>query len=378
MTERYRAHPRHGLQLQMIRTVSDFLVAVRDTALAEIDRSRPVGHPGMIGDMYEGLTRELLARSVFADFDLRVVQGKVLGPDGTLSDQLDCMVVVGEGEQLPYSPHFIYPLDQVLAVIEVKKTLYKGTLGDAHQNLLSVVDRSELRAIRGNQIVPAFRAVSGTAIHSVSDVDTMSALHQQTYNSLVGDVLLPLRVALGYQGFVSEFTLREGFWRYLESKRTIDFSTPIRAFSPFALPNLVIASDSSLVKLNAMPYALRRQQDEWMLYGSIPGQSLLVLLELLWHRIASHFDVTLDVFGEDLEIEQLNPLLSARVGIAPSGQLGWIYELGHIPSRTLKVRRPRACRGSPSWSTMCGSLRCSCCASTKRCRSKKTPISMCG
>lgn len=78
----------------------------------------------MIGDMYEGLTRDLLSRSLFADLDLRVVTGKVRIDANTYSSQIDAMVVIGDGEQMPFSQHYLYPPEQVVAAIEVKKTLY--------------------------------------------------------------------------------------------------------------------------------------------------------------------------------------------------------------------------------------------------------------
>lgn len=78
----------------------------------------------MIGGMYEGLTKEIVEKSLFDGMNLRVVSGKITNQvDGKLSDQIDCMVVIGNGTKLPYSGDYIYDIDQVIMVIEVKKNL---------------------------------------------------------------------------------------------------------------------------------------------------------------------------------------------------------------------------------------------------------------
>jgi hypothetical protein len=284
----------------MIRTVAEFLTGLRDRALTAMTEVPQVNHAGMIGDMYEGLTRELLEQSVFEDLDLRIVEGKILNTAGEESDQIDCMVVVGEGQRLPYSPHFLYPVEQVICVVEVKKTLYRGTLGDAYANLFSVTKISEPREMKSRRVIKPFRSVAAVDIREDTDLERLPVHQQYVYHSIVGDVLLPVRVALGYYGFVSEHTLRQGFWKYLQDKRTVDHRAPIRGFSPFALPSLIVAGDNALVKLNGMPYTLRRASTEWILYGSVCGQSIRVLLELVWSRLASQFELSSDIFGEDL------------------------------------------------------------------------------
>ena len=85
----------------------------------------------MTGDRYEGLTSNLLDRAVFDGPDLRVVDGKITNASGKLSDQIDCMLVHGEGTPIPYTTSFIYRIGQVLAVVEVKKTLYSTKFDDA-------------------------------------------------------------------------------------------------------------------------------------------------------------------------------------------------------------------------------------------------------
>src|SRR5687768_8499907 len=97
-----------------------------------------MGHQGMIGAMYEGLARKVTAESIFRGLDLRVVEGKIKNGVGTYSRQIDCMIVVGDGEKIPNVEQYIYPPDRVVAVLEIKKTLNKAELADA-MNLLENV-----------------------------------------------------------------------------------------------------------------------------------------------------------------------------------------------------------------------------------------------
>lgn len=78
----------------MIRTVADLLTEILATELPKLDASEVV-HAPTIGDMYEGLSGHLLERALPQDLGLRVITGFVRGPDGTLSGQIDRMLVTG-------------------------------------------------------------------------------------------------------------------------------------------------------------------------------------------------------------------------------------------------------------------------------------------
>ena len=54
------------------------------------------------------------------------------------------MVVVGKGQKLPKIEKYIYPLKQVLMIIEVKSSLYFSKLTEAYENIQSVIDLHEV------------------------------------------------------------------------------------------------------------------------------------------------------------------------------------------------------------------------------------------
>ncbi len=105
----------------MIRTIAELLEAFKTKEVEILDK-QDLKHAPTIGSMYEGLTHEILKKSLPVNLELQVVSGFIEGKDGELSPQIDCMLVSGEGTVIPYTQNFKYPLAQVIAVLEVKKT----------------------------------------------------------------------------------------------------------------------------------------------------------------------------------------------------------------------------------------------------------------
>lgn len=86
----------------MIDSVAQLLEGILATQLPILgEESKRLQNPGMIGDMYEGLTRDLMERAVFDGLGLRIAKGKIRNSAGDLSRQIDCMIVVGGGEPIP-------------------------------------------------------------------------------------------------------------------------------------------------------------------------------------------------------------------------------------------------------------------------------------
>jgi hypothetical protein len=317
----------------VIRSLADLIDQLR----AREERVLPgfgfVEHGPMIGDMYEGLTRSILERSLFEGLDLRVVTGKLRWDEGRLSDQLDAMVVVGEGERLPYTEHYVYPLRQVLAVVEVKKTLYGAQLADAYANMQSVSGNVLSEPIPIQRLSRAYRAVAHRELPPDHDLTTLPYNLQMMVHALIRESVLPVRIVLGYSGYKTEYTLRQGFVEHLESAIA---NGPAAGYGPSSFPSLIACGGAALVKMNGMPYTANHDgpQKEWLLYTSVSGRSSLLMLELLWTRIASQFRLSAEIFGEDLEVEHLNPLLLATpMRVRDAG--GWQYREYHMASGQL-------------------------------------------
>ena len=119
----------------MIETIAQLLKAFSDHERAQLDAQR-IEHGPTIGAMYEGLTRDILDRAIPPQLDLRVISGFAYFKD-QLSGELDCMLVRGEGEQIPYTDKYRWHISNVIAVLEVKKTLTADDLADSYNHLRS-------------------------------------------------------------------------------------------------------------------------------------------------------------------------------------------------------------------------------------------------
>jgi hypothetical protein len=317
----------------MIRTLADFVDRLRAAEEMKLETFSYVDHAPMIGSMYEGLTRDILDRALFADLDLRVVTGKLRDPDGRLSRQLDAMVVVGEGERLPHTPYYIYPLTQVLVVVEVKKTLYGDELADAYVNIQSVGHELDPFALAGDDMAferasvrrfeRAFRLVAQRDLPGDGDLESLGFEREMLAQALLREAVLPVRIVLGYSGYKTEVGLRDGFVNYLEKVVT---DGQRAGYGPTNFPNLIACGRHALVKTNGMPYAATHtgMADEWLLYCSVADRPNTLLLEVIWTRLASQFDLPASIFGEDLELERLNPLLFGRP-MRRDDRAGWFY-----------------------------------------------------
>ena len=317
----------------MIESIADLIDAIKKREEAALAAFPDVEHPGITGAMYEGLTRELLQQAVFRDHDLRVETGKIRLPDGSLSRQMDVMVVVGEGTPIPYTDSVICDFSRVVAAIEVKKTLYGDELIDAHQNLLSIgkVSKDTKVPLRLARFV--FRRLAHSELPDDGDLSVLGFEKEMMAVACIQEVALPLRVVLGYGGFATEHTLRTGLLTRLEKAAE---GGPVKGFAPPQLPSLIISGSNALVKLNALPFSAHTSEREpWLVFASTSGNSTRILLETLWTRLRARLGLPSDIFGEDLEVEVLKPLLLAEP-LHVDGMNGWQYRSVELSSSALE------------------------------------------
>src|SRR3982751_156837 len=121
----------------MINTVCDFLEQFKQYALNKIEtEDNNIKHTVAIGDNFEGLTAELLGKAIFKDLNLKMVERSFIYNDsGAISDELDCLLVVGDGQKMSFANRYKYHIKDVIAVIQVKKNLYANDIDSSHHNL---------------------------------------------------------------------------------------------------------------------------------------------------------------------------------------------------------------------------------------------------
>lgn len=307
---------------------------------AEKLNSLGIRHAPTIGAMYEGLAKDILDRTIPPALGVRVVDGFIRGYDGQLSRQTDCMVVVGDGEKLPYLDAYVWPIQNVIAVAEVKKSLFGDDLRDGFQKLREIQDIQRAYVQHGEvgkrvSIDPALKAFAILTGQFPGDKDAIDALPEDLnviLHTLVMEQVSPVRVILGYDGYATESSLRFGFHKYLES------NCGIRGFGVGSLPNLLICNKNSILKLNGFPYVARKTDEWWDVLVSNSENPVRLLIELLWARLANHFQAQFPS-DDNLELERLAPFLSAKFQLS-GPNVGWQYiyhevapdKLGNVPS----------------------------------------------
>jgi hypothetical protein len=322
----------------MITRFADILRALQEKEQTELAKQN-VTHGPTIGDMYEGLTRELLDRAIPVGADLKVVDGFVIGPDGGLSPQIDCMLVKGKGEQIPHTDHYKWPVKDVIAVFEIKKNLYTAELHDSYLKLRAVLEaysnwiESEPPEKAPN-VRPAFQSfasLTGRYPRSYKEVRELPEGLEYIFHTLVMELLSPVRVVFGYEGFVHEHGLREGFIKYLEGH-----GVGRRGFGVGTLPTLIICGTNSIVKMNGQPYVTPMSPDGWWkVVASNSENPLRLMLELIWTRLSHVLDMAPPP-DDSLQDEALHLLVSARVA-RRGADLGWEYNFASVSRERLQA-----------------------------------------
>lgn len=322
----------------MIRTVADLLSGILRDELPKLDSS-PVKHAPTIGDMYEGLSSEILNSALPDGLGLRVVSGFARDGRGRLSGQLDCMVVRGEGEQLPYTDSYVWHVKDIIAVIEVKKRLHSAELRDAFAQLRSVSEIEHFYYQSGDEelddpghsLAPSARTFAEMTGRVAWDAEGPAALpyeEEALFHALALEQVSAIRVILGMHGFKSERAFRSSMVEYLEQ------NIGNVGFGPTNFPQLIISGSYSLAKANGRPFMVPLVDGWWPFYFSTPENPLRLLLEFIWTRLDEIYGFGRELWGEDLETEVGRTLLSFRAACV-DGRKGWQVQAHQVDADTL-------------------------------------------
>jgi len=161
----------------------------------------------------------------------------------------------------------------VIAVFEVKKTLYGNDLADAFEKLRTVKRMSEAHVQSGLNVAagPSFRAFAKATGHYPASIEAIDALPDELnciFHTILADQLAPVRVILGYHGYADEHGLRKGVLDYLREQGGL-----AAGFGASSMPNLIIARSNSILKMNGHPYVAPLRDGWWHLLVSNPEKS---------------------------------------------------------------------------------------------------------
>jgi hypothetical protein len=133
------------------------------------------------------------------------------------------MLVSGEGRQIPFTDSYVWPIQDAIAVIEVKKNLFGTDLDDAFRKLRRVMQMhgAFLQSGAGGQlnmspVLESFTRLTGHYPRNGNDVDALPHELSGIFHTLGIEHLAPVRMIFGYEGYTDEFSLRNGLVKYLE------------------------------------------------------------------------------------------------------------------------------------------------------------------
>lgn len=323
----------------MIRDISELLKGIMKEEKAKLD-AYSLKHGPTIGKMYEGLTSNILDRAIPESLGLQWRHGIIHDGKGEMSGEIDCMLVRGSGEQIPFTDSYKWHVKDVIAVIEVKKTLYSVDLRDSFEHLRGIMDSygSYVRSGTGSEtfdITPARKAFSettGLIPPPDSEICSIGIENEILYHTFVLEQLSPIRIVLGYHGFKKESSLREALVRFIDENKMT------HGFGVGSFPQLIVCGEYSLIKMNGYPYSAPMDSEFWNFYGSSKANPVLLILELIWTRLSREISVE-NLWGEDLHVENFAPFLSGRIKQVGE-QIGWEYK--HTPVREAALKERNA------------------------------------
>ncbi len=308
----------------MIKKVSDFLQKLIDKENGLL-KEQNIKHGPTIGDMYEGLTQGVLDKALPLNSPLDVTAGFIVDQDGNISQELDCLVVTSVGEEIPYTTKRKYMIDDVVAVIQVKKNLYAADIKSGYENLLSVMKFESTQPKSATLLIDAYQSITRRPLPNREDVPALPFEIQMVYHSLVTELASPARIILGYNGFKSHSRFRQSFLNYLESQAD---GKPKKGYGPASFPNLIVCGQYSLVKCNGMPFVGPLDKNNcWPFYCSASSNPIELILQVIWTKLVYDEKLPNSVFDDDVWLESFAHLLSVKHVRKNDGTQGWAYSI---------------------------------------------------
>jgi hypothetical protein len=314
----------------MIKNASELLASFIAAERKKVELIDMV-HMPTLGSAYEAIANAGIENEFVLppNLDLRVVSGFIEG----MPNQLDGMLVKGEGKRFGLTDQYIYPIEQVLCVIEVKKTLKKSDLVDGIQHLAAVqrvyLKNFFARYEAGEKFDFRLASESYAKLTGRAGPRTAATPDRLLYAMLARQLYAPVTVLLGFDGYGTEHGLREAMLDIVKSNIGNDSN-----ISPELLPSFITSGTYSLVKLTGRPYMASGSDDGWVLLASARHNVARILLEFIWTKISVYCAVRMP-FGLDMDHENLKELLVAR-GAAQGDRIGFELKPFSYPEKELR------------------------------------------
>jgi hypothetical protein len=347
----------------MIQTYAALLTKLMEEEKRRLDED-DIKHGVTIGKMYEGhFKKVVLKRALPEGVNLNITGGfiSIPGPKGLkYSRQIDCMLVRTTEREIPYTDDYVCDIENVVAVFEIKKTLYGKDLKSAFEHSKSIRDL-ELEYLQSRKTYPMMaldteRVLSALA-HTINirfdTIETAEEILDGTELEILHNLLLEswgiLRVVFGYNGYESEQSFREKLAEQISDvvvAGQASNGSGTNLYSPGSFPQLIVSGKYSLCKMNGLPYMAEEIDERWPFYASTNFNPLNILLEYLWMRLAREFDINYTEEPESAKksneipeptedpepVEAMRVFLLAWVERKVGTKVSWGFE--HVPWTT--------------------------------------------
>lgn len=319
-----------------IHSLSDLLYVLAKQE-NEVLKSYGIQHRPTIGNQYEGLTAEILNKSIFCDLHLTVARNSFIEGSNT---EYDIILADGTGMAVKYSERqFVFKPKQVLAVIQVKKNLYGAEVKDSYENLATIAPLYYGKPTEEyvcKWVTTSVRNSLGKHISAYKKGE-LNIDEEYLYHTLVTEPQIPVRIVLGYNGYSSETNFRKGIVEYLETCKTTANERK-NGYGPNDMPNLIVCEGFSCVKITGVPFCPIYDSSNsgwWNLLGTSSYNPMYFLLETIWTQLSYKFQLPSSIFGEDLKTPCLSPFLDAKIHNDNGSPIGWEYNYRALTAKGL-------------------------------------------
>lgn len=282
----------------MINELTDIAKQVYDKNYEKFEEYlNIITHPGTRGDMFEGLTNNILTEVLKEVPKIHIGEGFIKNyRTGKISQQTDTIIYFGENEEtIPCTNSKIVNIDNVIAFIEAKKTLQKKELHDFYTKQAGIYDLVDDESKYDRELF----TITTTKMFKMNEVTEQKLLEKSKlayylYHILKVENSEPLRICLGYSGFAKEETLRDNFYNVITER----MNDGLGHVGISSLPSLVISEENCLVKMMGNPYLIE-YNNPYPIMQSIQGNSFKILIQMILCKIESKIGKTFDLDLDD-------------------------------------------------------------------------------
>jgi len=295
----------------MINELSKLANSIKEREIKQLETYlNQILHPVTRGDMFEGLTKTIIENIIGQVPEIHVCEGFVKNyRNEMISPQMDIIIYINGCEEIPHTSSKIVSIDNVLAIIEVKKTLSKIELHDFYEKQAKVYGLQDEKAQFDQELFNlSTKALFRKQNISEEHLKKCSKIEYYLYHVLKVENANPLRICFGYDGFIKETTLRDNLYNVITER----ISNRLPHTGIPSLPSLVICEDNCLIKMIGQPF-IKPFNDPYIIMSSYKGDVLSVLLTMLIAKIESKTDIRFDFDIDDYRMFLFNNFLGVDI-----------------------------------------------------------------